>query len=170
VTHPAGTVFVERSNGFVGAGIRLLTRSRVNHAGIALGDGRTIEAQADGAVMGWESNGPGVIWGDGLYRAVEAQRPGAGADIAARARYLLGTPYGYTDILALALADMGVRWHWLERKVDDQHAMVCSQLADAACLGAGVHLFADGRMPSRVDPGDLEWLCADEGRGVVVEQ
>ncbi len=170
MTHPAGTIFVLRSGGFAGAVIRFGTRSRVNHAGIALGDGHTVEAQANGAIVGREQDNARVIWGTDLHTTLEAQRPGVGGEIARQARLLVGTPYGWLDIAALALACLGVRVHWLERIVDRQHALVCSQLVDAACLAAGVHLFADGRMPGRVSPGDLEWLIATGGPGVTVDK
>jgi len=166
--HPAGTIFVLRSGGFVGEAIRLLTHSRVNHAGVCLGDGRTVEAQAKGAVIKREQDNPRVIYGVGLYAHINGLDPYANARIADEAFRLVGTPYGFTDIAALGLADLGLRWKWLERKVDKQHALICSQLVDQACLSAGVHLFSDGRMPGRVDPGDLEWLISDGGQGVTV--
>lgn len=48
--HKPGTIFVLRSNGFVPWAIRTLTRSRVNHAGVCVASGVTVEAQASGAV------------------------------------------------------------------------------------------------------------------------
>jgi len=67
------------------------------------------------------------------------------------------------------LADLGLRQRWLERVVDRQHALVCSQLVDQACLNAGVHLFTDGRMAGRVDPGDLQRLILAGGQDVRVD-
>lgn len=179
MSHPPGTIFVLRSGGWTSAAIRLGTRSRVNHAGIALGDGRTVEAQAKGAIIGREQDNDRVIWGDRLSIKVDwldsIARPGgttptwANARIADEALKLVGTPYGFVDIAALALADLGWRQRWLERIVDRQHALICSQLVDQAYLNAGVHLFSDGRMPGRVDPGDLEQIIATGGQGVVVD-
>lgn len=179
MTHPAGTIFVLRSGGFVGWTIRLLTRSRQNHAGVCLGDGRTVEAQAKGAVIKTEQDNARVIYGDRLSLRIDwldsIARPGgttptwANARIADEALKLVGTPYGFVDIAALALADLGWRQRWLERIVDRQHALICSQLVDQAYLNAGVHLFSDGRMPGRVDPGDLEQIIATGGQGVVVD-
>jgi len=166
--HPAGTIFVLRSGGWMSALIRAATRSRVNHAGVCLGDGRTVEAQAKGAVIGREQDNDRVIYGVGLYAHINGLDPYANTRIADEALRLVGTPYGFTDIAALGLADLGLRWAWLERKVDSQHALICSQLVDQACWNAGVRLFSDGRMPGRVDPGDIEWEIADGGQGVTV--
>lgn len=167
MTQPAGTIFVLRSNNVTGALIRLVTRSRVNHAGVCLGGGGTVEAKMRGAITGSEH--AGAIFGTRLLAEVERQRQGAGADVAAAALALLGTPYGFVDIAALGLADLGLRQRWLERVVDREHALICSQLVDQACLKAGVHLFSDGRMPGRVDPGDLERLIDSGGQGVGVD-
>jgi len=165
--HPAGTIFVLRTRDLVGVLIRWVTRSRVNHAGVCLGGGGTVEAKMRGATSRQEH--PGAVYGTELLSEIERQRPGAGADIAAAATQLLGTPYGFVDIAALGLADLGMRQKWLERIVDNQHALICSQLVDQACLNVGVHLFNDGRMPGRVDPGDLEQLIATGWRDVRVE-
>jgi len=171
VTHPAGTIFVLRSGGWMGALIRLATRSSVNHTGIALGDGRTVEAMPRGATIGREQDGPDVIWGTDLLATIEAQRPGAGVRIAAEALRLVGTPYGFLDIAALGLTAIGLRWGWLERIVGRQDRLICSQLDDVACLRAGVHLYdKPPRLPQNVTPGDIEWLVASDGQGVLVDR
>ncbi len=138
----------------------------VNHAGVCFGGG-TIEAKMRGAVTGREHTG--ALYGTRLLAEMERQRPGVGADVAAAALKLLGTPYGFVDIAALGLADLGLRQRWLERVVDRQHALICSQLVDQACLNAGVHLFTDGRMPGRVDPGDLQRLILAGSQDVRVD-
>ncbi len=156
-----------RSNDFTGAVIRLVTRSPVNHAGVCLGGAGTVEAKMRGAIIGREH--PGAINGTALLANLERQRPGVGTEIAAAARKLVGTPYGFVDIAALGLADLGLRQRWLEKVLDRQHALICSQLVDQACLNVGVHLFSDGRMPGRVDPGDLKRLIDSGGQGVRVD-
>lgn len=72
------------------------------------------------------------------------------------ARDLIGTPYGFSDYLALAA------WEWnlpgrqaLRRYVSSSGRMICSQLVDHALCEAGFHLFDDGRLPQDVTPGDL---------------
>jgi len=104
VTQPAGTIFVLRSSDLTGAVIRLVTHSRVNHAGVCFGGG-TIEAKLRGAVTGREHTG--ALYGTRLLAEMERQRPGVGADVAAAALRLLGTSYGFVDIAALGLADLG---------------------------------------------------------------
>lgn len=171
MTHPAGTIFVLCSNGWMADLIKLLTRSRVNHTGVALGDGRTVEAMPRGATIGREQDGPNVIWGTDLLAMIEAQRPGAGARIAAEALRLVGRPYGFLDIFALGLTAIGLRWGWLERIVGRQDRLICSQLVDLACLNAGVHLYdKPPRLPQNVTPGDIEWLVASDGQGVLVDR
>jgi len=86
----------------------------VNHAGVCFGGG-TIEARMRGAVTGREHTGP--LWHQAAGRAGSAtpQRRGrrrrGGAQAARHA-------YGFVDIAALGLADVGVRQRWLERVVD----------------------------------------------------
>lgn len=160
--HPAGTVFVLRSGGILGWWIRLLTRSRVNHAGICLGNGRTVEAQAAGAVSREEQlAGQHVMFGDGFWQRVETQAPGRCQQIADRAQRLLGRPYNYLDLIALAWAcrrdptGPPEKPNWWQQRVMDNGRLICSQLVDLACDAAGVHLFTDGRLPGAVTPGDI---------------
>ncbi len=96
-----------------------------------------------GAVTGREHTG--ALRSTRLLAEKERQRPGRGRRRRGGAQ-LLGTPTGFVDIAALGLADLGLRRRWLERVVDRQHALVCSQLVGQACPYAGVHLFTDGRM------------------------
>jgi len=167
VTQPAGTIFVLRSGDVTGAVIRLITPTPASttlgcaSAAAALSRQRCAVRSPDAHT--------GALYGGRLLAEMERQRPGIGADVAAAALALLGTPYGFVDIVALGLADLGLRQWWLERVVDRQHALVCSQLVDQACLNAGVHLFTDGRMPGRVDPGDLQRLILAGGQDVRVD-
>lgn len=143
-----GDYFVIRSGGFVSAAIRLLTRSGVNHSGVYIGNGFTVESEAAGAVS--KRLRPGMVFSNGMPLS-----DGDRAAICLRARELLGTPYSYLDIVALALSSLGLRWRWLEARVTRQDRMVCSQLVDTAFARAGVQLFDDGRLPQNVTPGDL---------------
>ena len=92
VAQPAGTIFVLRTSDVTGAVIRLVTHSRVNHAGVCLGGGGTIEARMRGAITRREH--AGALYGTRLLAEMERQRPGVGAEVAAAALELLGTPYG----------------------------------------------------------------------------
>lgn len=71
------------------------------------------------------------------------------------ARKLVGTPYGFSDYVALALARFGIKPKWLARYVENNGRLICSQLADLVYSRAGIHLFDDGRLPNEVTPGDL---------------
>jgi hypothetical protein len=88
------------------------------------------------------------------------------ATAAAHARAMVGTPYGFSDYLALALK----RFHiptphldeWISRTNPDGHSRagyparaICSQLVDQALTLAGVSVFDDGRLSQNVTPGAL---------------
>ena len=162
-SHPEGTIFVLRSHGFLGWLIRLMTRSRRNHAGICIGAGRTIEAECGGVVVGAERPvGPDVLYAKDFWQRVENAAPGRNLQIVKQARELIGTPYSFLDLIALAWAcrrdptSVPERPNWWQRRVMTDGRLICSQLVDVACDRAGVHLFTDGRLPGQVTPGDLE--------------
>jgi hypothetical protein len=177
MSHPAGTLFVLRSGGFVGFAIRALTRSRVNHAGVCIGDGGTIEAEAAGAIRRTEhSTGVDVTYGDALLRRIEEQAPGRGQRIAEVAAGLLGRKYNFIDLVVLAWVNLRrdptnppAAPNCFELRVMDDSRLICSQLVDLACLGAGVHLFSDGRLPGQVTPGDLLEVLANPDWPLVID-
>jgi hypothetical protein len=176
VTHPAGTIFTLRSGGFVGWTIRLLTRSRVNHAGICLGDAYTVEAQAAGAVRKVEHKvGSDVDFGVSLWVRIERLAPGRSQLIADEAEKLLGTPYNFADLLAVAWACRNdptgspVKPNGWQRRLMRDDRLICSQLVDLACLRARVHLFDDGRLPGAVTPGDIEVVLANGDWPIVID-
>lgn len=176
---------------FIGAGIRYFTatkdeygkwhESKVNHTGIYVGNGKIIEAAPGGvryndwdAYEGnkafWSSEtGIGSRLGDGsLSTAIELtdeQR----AKIVEAAEGLLGTPYGFLDIVAIAFAqqrlDSRLDVHkalaeqpWWVRKIESRKTMICSELVDSSYRAAGVHLFQDDRLPGLVSPADIYGL------------
>lgn len=87
--------------------------------------------------------------------------PEVRAQVAAHAEAMVGTPYGFSDYLALALRRFGIRSRLLDRwisRVDERDypaRAICSQLADAACSRAGICVFRDGRLSQDVIPGAL---------------
>lgn len=147
-----GDFALERDKGFVGWGIRLFTRSRWNHAKLIVDEsGKTLEALASGAVY------DKVLPTDIVVEAPlsDSQRAGI-PDIA----WLLeGRPYAYLDIVALALAQFGIRPKWARRRLMNEDQLFCSQLVDYAWELAGFKAFADGRIPGDVTPGDLADLA-----------
>lgn len=151
-----GDYAVVRTGGFVGQMIRLLTRSRHNHAFIIVDEaGTTVEAFPSGAALGNVSK----------YRRLTVSRldlPDASrAAVVQEALGLVGRGYGFLDILCLALLQFGIRPRLVRRRVARSGRLICSQLVDVAYLYAGVHLFNDGRQSQDVTPGDLAELLLD---------
>ena len=176
MTHPAGTIFTLRSPGVVGWWIRFLTRSRMNHAGICLGDTHTVEAQAAGAVRKTEHTvGVDVDFGVSLWVRIERLAPGRSQRIADEAEKLLGTPYNFWDLLAVAWACRNdptgpvVKPNRWQRRLMRDDRLICSQLVDLACLRASVHLFDDGRLSGSVTPGDIEQVLANGDWRIIID-
>lgn len=156
-----GDYFCQRGNGVFGAVIRFVTRSPVNHAGVeATNDGQVVEALSQGAVLNPNPDPNGVTWSTDLVPLTDQQR----ADVAKYALELVGTPYGWLDVIALGALQYGVRLPYLIRRLQDRKLLFCSQLVDEAYLRAGVHLFNDGRIPQNVTPGALYNLLPSHKR------
>ncbi len=133
------------------------------HAFVYVGGGEIVEAMPGGAqrVPNWhdpartrwlicpDSRRQRVAWG-----AVD----------------LVGTPYSFADYGYLAARRFRIPAPHLRRHIADGGHLICSQLADAVADQAGWHLFADGRWPGDVTPGDLnrlwESLPASQKAGV----
>lgn len=136
-----------------------------------------MEAEAAGAIRRTEhSTGIGVTYGDALLRRIEEQAPGRGQRIAEIAVGLLGRSYNFIDLVVLAWVnlrydptDPPAPPNRFERRVMDDSRLICSQLGDLACLGAGVHLFDDGRLPGQVTPGDLAEVLANPDWPIVID-
>lgn len=177
MSHDPGTLFVLRSSGFIGFAIRLLTRSPVNHAGVCVGGGATVEAEAAGAVSKTERVvSPDVLHGTALLARINSLSAGRGQKIADEAVKLLGTPYNFLDLVALGWATLHrdptgppEKPNWWQRRIMNNGWLICSQLDDLACQNAGVHLFTDGRLPGQVTPGDLQRVLADPDWKIVVD-
>jgi len=153
ISYVPGQFFVVRTRGIVGWLIRVGTRSWANHAGIIVDtDGTTVEARPHGAVLGNLSTygSDHLAYGCGVP-ATDEQR----AAICVEARKLVGTPYGFLDIVSLGLLQYHVRLGFIRRRVEKSNQLICSQLVTVAYTGAGVHLFQDGRLAQDVTPGDL---------------
>jgi len=189
-----GDVFVTPTYGsnlldrFVGSGIRFMTATRddygrwhnakVNHTGMYVGDGLIVEAAPRGARLApWDSYGSDATWsvnGLGTRTVTGTLRPLALSDadrqrISDAARTLLGTPYGFLDILAIAFAQKRLdsrldvtraiaQQPWWVRRIASMNTLICSQLVDVAFLTSGAHLYDDGRLPGLVSPADIYGL------------
>lgn len=142
------------------AAIRFGTNSIVNHAFIYIGDGRIVEARRRVEISPVSEYG-NIIWSTGRLGRLTPD-PDQRRGIVAAARSYVGESYNWADIVAIALAqkrlgeliDVNHPPWWVER-VSNDGRLICSQTVDAAYRKAGVHLFADNRLPGLVSPGDL---------------
>lgn len=147
-----GEFGVVRTGGWAGWLIRTVTRSEVNHAFVYVGRGRIVEAEPNGARLGYADAYPDAIW-SGV-----AITEGKGFDIANAARSLLGTPYSWLDCVSIGLAHIfgGHRIPmFIRRRITRTDRLMCSALVDYAYHLGGVDLYDDGRLFGDVSPGDL---------------
>jgi cell wall-associated NlpC family hydrolase len=155
-----GDFAVVATGGIMGRIIRLVTRSKVNHAMILVHDGQVIEAAPSGATVSPLSNYAGMTLTWSALDLTLTQR----AAIVTAARTHIGAPYSWVDDACIGLAAI-FDWHvpaWVRRRLASPDHLMCSQLVDTCYLEAEIHLFADGRMPGDVTPGDLACLIAGE--------
>jgi hypothetical protein len=152
---PIGSYGVTATGGIAGWFIRLGTFSRYNHAFVVGPAGLIIEATPQGAKYGHVSMYPKARYN--LHTSLpDATRE----QIWKNAQDLLGTKYGWLDILALGLRFFGLKFQWIEDRIQRQDRLTCAQLVDLAYKRAKVFLFDDGRLPQDVNPGDLADLLA----------
>jgi cell wall-associated NlpC family hydrolase len=144
------------TRGLMGRLIRLVTRSRVNHAMIYVGDGLVIEAQPSGA-----ARTPMALYtGHNLHWSALPLTDLERDHVVAAAVAHLGAPYSWVDDACIALArllDVHVPGPVRRRLAGKDHLM-CSQLVDVCYSEAGIRLFTDNRLPGDVTPGDLDAL------------
>jgi uncharacterized protein YycO len=134
--------------------------SAVQHAYVYVGDGNIVQAMPSGAeLVPLAAAEPAVIWSGSAIDLTDDQRDA----ICHIAKSLVGTPYGWLDYLSLALAAWHIRPRWVRDRIFYDDTLICSQLVDVAYECSGVQLFADGRIPGDVTPGDLERLLQQKG-------
>lgn len=155
-SYQPGSYFVVRTTGWAAWVIRLGTRSWCNHAGVIIdSDGNTVEAKPQGARRGNVSDyADDRLQIIDLLDATDPRR----ARIAAIAVELIGTPYGWPDIVSLAMLQYGIKLKVFRDRVARSDRLICSQLTDRAFQLGGVHLFKDGRLDMDVTPADLSRL------------
>lgn len=153
-----GTVGLSRIGGATGAAIwvgQLLIGdgAPVTHAFVVVSDTEVVQAMPGGAEIAPLADylDRAGVWFTRSYPLSGSQRAG----IVDAARTLVGTPYSFADYLSLAAHRFRIPAPHLRRYIADSGHMICSQLVDECYLRAGVHLFADGRWPGDVTPGDL---------------
>lgn len=147
-----GDYFCVSLHDLASALIRFGTRNHWNHAGIVTSKG-LVEAAAKGAVLSrLDEYGRAD---DLISNDSEDLHPDQAATIQRKALSLLGTPYGFPDIVWLALySTLGLKWRWLERRVMREDRMICSQLVATCYAAAGIDV-VPGKRAQEVTPGDL---------------
>lgn len=145
-----GAWAVVRTKGLIGWCIRKVTRSEYNHAFVYVGYGKIVEAQPQGAILSDLSvyDGYPQVWSTVFD-------PADGNRVALAALGLLGTRYGFLDIVSIGLLQYGIKPRLLRWRVERQDRLICSQLVDTAEHLTGVELFSDARWAGDVTPGDL---------------
>lgn len=176
-----GTILLLHIEGWVGRLIWVLQainrdRSYWTHAAVVLDDETVFEAQPGGAVITplaeyldrpgsvvsyYQRPKPGNPREWELVPLANVMTPAIQAAIVreARAMQARGYRYAWSTYLYLALYRLGLRPRWLRDLVQNPDEGICSQAADLLVSDSGVHLFADGRMPYDVTPGDLGTLA-----------
>ncbi len=162
----AGDFFLAPISGIGGFGVKVgqwLNGDgflKIQHAGIYLGDGATIEAMPGGAISDRISRfkPESLVWSTDIIDLTDEQR----VAIVAEAENYLGVPYSGLDYLALAAHRFHIPTPHLKRYIESSGHMICSQLVDWVYSMVGVQLFDDGRWPGYVTPGDLDELLRIE--------
>jgi len=170
-TPQLGDIGLTSITGDVGASIRLGQWlngdgfSVYEHAFIYVGPcrgGNIVEAEPGGARMAdlTEYADRDISW----LPAPTTGNPLLGFKVAIQARYLVGTPYSFADYAAIAAHRLRLPGsRALKSYIASTRHMICSQLADEAARRGGWNLFADGRWPGYVTPGDLYELALKNG-------
>lgn len=127
------------------------SRSRYEHAFIVTFGGGIIQAEPGGAAGGKPPTS------DVAYSAFPLTNVQRFAIVNAAAE-MIGTPYSWLDYVAIAAERLHLPSKRLRAFVGTSGRLICSQLVDEAYRRAGVALFADGRNPGSVTPGDLAKL------------
>ena len=149
MTPLAGDYIVFKSTGWAARAIQYGTRSRWNHAAIALGDGFIVEAVPSGIRRTALADYDHREYVVGRRHLTSWQR----SKVCAYATSRIGAGYGWLDIAALALVALGIRPAWLDNFAANDDRLVCSQLVAYAYAAAGERLTDDDAWT--VTPGDL---------------
>jgi hypothetical protein len=160
VTPQPGDYGVQRNRGITAWAIRVATRSKFSHAFVVVRDGYVVEASGKGAVCRPLGDRDAIYSSDAIKLSAFDRN-----NIVSAAECLVGTPYGWLDILSIGLLQYGIKPKFIRDRVARTDQLICSQVVDLAFSGGtshltdvvprGVHLFADDRLPMDVTPGDL---------------
>ena len=116
---------------------------KYNHAAVHIADGKIIEARPTGVGYGSLSEYSDYLVipleGDPVLAITEAEKH-------------LGKPYGFLDLIALAVSILGYRPKWVERICLDTKTVVCSQLDAFSAYAAGDRRWLE---PFWITPADI---------------
>ncbi|MGN6403387.1 hypothetical protein [Sinomonas sp.] len=147
-----GDVALVRPAGWLGRIITTVTSARYCHIRLIVAeDGSTVEANPPGAYRGKIQPGDVIV----TAPLTDEER----AQIATTAAALVGIPYGFLDVVALGLAQYGIKIPGLRKRLGRKDRLFCSQLVDRAWQAVGFHAFTDDRLPQNVSPGDIADLA-----------
>ncbi|MEU7570316.1 hypothetical protein [Micromonospora sp. NPDC049240] len=151
----AGDIALVRTGGLIGRLIRVVTRSRYNHIRLILDEhGSCIEANPTGCEYGFVQPGDVIV----IAPLLDGERD----KIADIAKEILGTPYGFLDVVALGLSQFGFKPRWARRRIENPETLFCSQLIDYAWKHVGYDAFPATECYD-VSPGDLGDLAFVHG-------
>jgi hypothetical protein len=160
MTDLTGAYGVVRTTGRIGWLIRWTTRlpgvperDAVNHAFLVVyPPAEMVEMDPKGADLVPVDKYTGARW----FRPPMTDDQAARVTTAADGLYERRVRYGYLDIVGqFAYRKLHFRPSWLGEWIANPKRMVCSQSVSWCYDQAGVHLFADGRLPGLVAPNDL---------------
>lgn len=138
----------------VSAGQRLIgSGSYYTHAFVVVDGGFIVQAQPGGAErvsLAELVADRKVAYSD--FTLTDQQR----SDIVSAAEFLVGTPYSFLDYAAIG-AHRLLHLTALERFVESEQHMICSQLVAECYMHAGIFLYPN-RILGDVTPGDLAHL------------
>jgi hypothetical protein len=148
---PVGSYVVVSTPGWRSRVIRLATRSWADHALIVVNDaGGIVEAEPGGVRLGHLTEYSG--------RRAQTCTQGSAAQrqvVAKSALGMVGLRYDDLDIVDIGLGCIGIKWGWLERLVEQQKSIVCSQLVAKCGQIAGLDWSCGQKDLALVTPGML---------------
>lgn len=145
-----GDFGIIKSKGIAARLIQVGTVSRWNHAFIYIGDGKIIEANPTGVTISPVTKYSKIAWNQ-HENLNEVQRQ----EIVKSAKHLVGSSYGFVDILVIGLRILGLKlltFALLERLAMKQ-GVICSELVAICYLNAGIPVLE--KPPHLITPGDL---------------
>lgn len=151
---------VTRPGSFVARGIAAVTSSHTYHNVVHVGGGQVVSADPEGVKLRAASDWPDAIWSKFPINGLAA------AKIADFARAQVGKPYAFADDALIGCERLlRIRFpYWVRRTYAEDGQWQCAELAAAALMQGGVHLWADDR--ERLGdwaPGDFEAYFIAQG-------